>query len=103
MVLVEAAAAGKTGLGWSYASPAAATLIRGQLADEVAGCDAMDIPRAWETMIRSIRNQGRPGVGSMAVAAVDIALWDLKARLFDVSLVSLLGGARDSVPIYGSG
>ena len=103
VVLVEASAGGAIGLGWSYAAAAAATLIRDQLASVVMGCDAMDIPRAWEAMIRSIRNQGRPGIGSMAVAAVDIALWDLKARLLDLPLVALLGAARDGVPVYGSG
>jgi len=39
----------------------------------------------------------------MAIAAVDAALWDLKARLFDVALVTLLGAARKAAPIYGSG
>jgi L-alanine-DL-glutamate epimerase-like enolase superfamily enzyme len=63
----------------------------------------MEIPGIWEAMIRSIRNQGRPGIGSMAVAAVDIALWDLKARLLDLSLAALLGAVRDGVLVYGSG
>src|SRR5947209_1024370 len=54
-------------------------------------------------MVRAIRNLGRPGVCSMAVAAVDGALWDLKARLLDLPLVSLLGAARTAVPVYGSG
>jgi L-alanine-DL-glutamate epimerase-like enolase superfamily enzyme len=39
----------------------------------------------------------------MAIAAVDNALWDLKARLLDIPLVSLLGAARDEIAIYGSG
>jgi L-alanine-DL-glutamate epimerase-like enolase superfamily enzyme len=39
----------------------------------------------------------------MAIAAVDVALWDLKARLLDLSLVTLLGAAHDAVPVYGSG
>jgi L-alanine-DL-glutamate epimerase-like enolase superfamily enzyme len=54
-------------------------------------------------MIREIRNLGRPGVVSMAVAAVDAALWDLKARLLNLPLVALLGVARERAPIYGSG
>jgi L-alanine-DL-glutamate epimerase-like enolase superfamily enzyme len=103
VVLVEASAGGRLGIGWSYAATAAATLIHDHLTQVAIGCDAMDIPRAWDAMIRSIRNQGRPGIGSMAVAAVDIALWDLKARLLDLPLVTLLGAARDGVPVYGSG
>jgi len=46
---------------------------------------------------------GRPGIASMAIAAVDAALWDLKARLLDVALVTLLGAVRKAAPIYGSG
>ena len=54
-------------------------------------------------MASRIRNLGRPGVVSMAISAVDIALWDLKARLLNLPLVTLLGAVRDSVSIYGSG
>jgi len=60
-------------------------------------------PEAWDAMVASIRNLGRPGISSMAIAAVDNALWDLKARLLDVPLVQLLGAARDAIPVYGSG
>ena len=63
----------------------------------------MDVPGAWAAMVHSIRNLGRPGIASMAISAVDVALWDLKARLLDLPLVPLLGAARDAVPIYGSG
>jgi L-alanine-DL-glutamate epimerase-like enolase superfamily enzyme len=54
-------------------------------------------------MVQAIRNLGRPGISSMGISAVDIALWDLKARLLEVPLVSLLGRVRDHVPVYGSG
>ena len=54
-------------------------------------------------MVAAIRNLGRPGISSMAIAAVDNALWDLKARILDLPLVSLLGQVRTAVPIYGSG
>src|SRR5439155_2995744 len=57
----------------------------------------------WEEMGRALRNAGRPGVGAMAVAAVDIALWDLRARLLGLSLVDAIGRTRESVPVYGSG
>jgi L-alanine-DL-glutamate epimerase-like enolase superfamily enzyme len=54
-------------------------------------------------MVRAIRNHGRPGVVSMSIAAVDTALWDLKARLLGVPLARLLGLVREAVPVYGSG
>lgn len=103
MVLVEASAGGRCGLGFTYAGAAAARVITDQLAPVVTGTDAMDVPGAWAAMVRAIRNQGRPGICSMAIAAVDAALWDLKAKLLDVALVTLLGAIRDAVPIYGSG
>jgi L-alanine-DL-glutamate epimerase-like enolase superfamily enzyme len=63
----------------------------------------MDVTGSWVAMTRAIRNQGRPGIASMAIAAVDAALWDVKARLLDLPLVTLLGAVRDAVPVYGSG
>jgi L-alanine-DL-glutamate epimerase-like enolase superfamily enzyme len=54
-------------------------------------------------MVHAIRNLGRPGVCSMAISAVDAALWDLKARLLELPLCYLLGAVRESVPVYGSG
>src|SRR3954468_9001183 len=81
LVLVEATAGGRTGLGYSYADAATAVLIRESLAEVVRGRDAMGVPGAWSAMVESARNLGRPGVASMAISAVDSALWDLKGRL----------------------
>lgn len=103
LVLVEATAGGARGLGYTYADSATATLIRDALAQVVAGRSAFDTPGAWMAMVQRIRNLGRPGVVSMAISAVDVALWDLKARLLDLPLCSLLGRARETVPVYGSG
>jgi L-alanine-DL-glutamate epimerase-like enolase superfamily enzyme len=103
IVLVEASGGGARGLGYTYADTATGELVRDKLAGVAQGRDAMSPPGTWEAMIREIRNLGRPGVVSMAVAAVDAALWDLKARLLNLPLVALLCAARDSAPIYGSG
>jgi L-alanine-DL-glutamate epimerase-like enolase superfamily enzyme len=103
MVLVEATAGGKCGIGYTYADTATARLINELLKEIVIGQDAMAVPGIWMQMVQAIRNLGRPGISSMAIAAVDAALWDLKARLFDVALVTLLGQVRESAPIYGSG
>ena len=54
-------------------------------------------------MWHDVRNIGQTGVVAMAVSAVDVALWDLKARLLDVPLVVALDAVHDTVPIYGSG
>jgi L-alanine-DL-glutamate epimerase-like enolase superfamily enzyme len=103
VVLVEVKGGGSSGTGYSYADQAAAGLIRDLLSGEVEGRSAMDVSGCWTAMVRAIRNLGRPGIASMAIAAVDIALWDLKAKLLDVPLVELLGGVRREVAAYGSG
>ena len=103
VVVATADAGGERGLGWSYASAAAQTVITEMLADVVTGRDAFDIPGTAEAMARQVRNIGRPGVAATAISAVDIALWDLKARLLGQPLTGLLGRALDEVPVYGSG
>jgi L-alanine-DL-glutamate epimerase-like enolase superfamily enzyme len=103
LVLVEATAGGVRGLGYTYADTATAQLIKDRLAAVVVGREAMAVPGTWTAMVAAIRNLGRPGIASMAIAAVDAALWDVKARLLDLPLVTLLGMVRDSVPVYGSG
>src|SRR4029077_9998010 len=92
-----------TGIGWTYAAAAARKVITGVLAGVVTGRSALDVPGAAEAMARAARNIGRPGIAATAISAVDIALWDLKARLLGASVAHLLGQARDSVPVYGSG
>jgi L-alanine-DL-glutamate epimerase-like enolase superfamily enzyme len=103
LVFVEVSAAGQSGLGFSYAAGAAAALVRELLRDAVVGMDALSPPAAWQRMRSAVRNIGYPGVASSAISAVDIALWDLKARLRDMPLSSLLGRVRETVPVYGSG
>jgi L-alanine-DL-glutamate epimerase-like enolase superfamily enzyme len=103
LVLVRAKAGGKQGLGYTYADTATAHLIQHVLAKVVEGRDAMSVTATWEAMVDRIRNLGRPGIVSMAISAVDSALWDLKACLLNLPLVTLLGAVRDAVPIYGSG
>ncbi|HTI13757.1 MAG TPA: enolase C-terminal domain-like protein [Dictyobacter sp.] len=103
LVLVEIHAGGKVGTGYTYADVATGKVIESMLADVVLGRDALNIPACWHAMIGAIRNLGRPGISSMAIAAVDTALWDLKARLLNMALVTLLGAAHEAVPIYGSG
>jgi L-alanine-DL-glutamate epimerase-like enolase superfamily enzyme len=94
---------GVRGVGYAVADPATGLLARETLVDEVLGRDVRDSAGCWEAMVRRIRNLGRPGIASMAIAAIDIALWDTKARALDLPLHRLLGPVRDTVPIYGSG
>jgi L-alanine-DL-glutamate epimerase-like enolase superfamily enzyme len=103
LVLAEVEAGGETGIGFSYTGAAAAGLITGPLKKAVEGLSAFDPPRAWAAMQHAVRNLGRSGLCATAVSAVDLALWDLKAKLHGLPLARLLGQARDAVPIYGSG
>lgn len=103
LLVVHADAAGHRGMGFSYTHPAAARIVEDTLAPAVLGADALAPPAAWQAMRTAVRNIGRQGVASAAMAAVDVALWDLAARLAELPVVTLLGRARDTVPVYGSG
>lgn len=102
-VVVQVAAGGLTGLGWTYSTSAAAMIIRDHLAEAVDGQSADNVGASFEAMRRACRNLGTRGLVMQAISAVDIALWDLKARAHDMSLSALLGRVRPAVPVYGSG
>jgi L-alanine-DL-glutamate epimerase-like enolase superfamily enzyme len=103
-VVVELHAAGAVGLGWTYTAPATAGVIEDQLRPVVLGSAAQAVPDLHEQMRRVCRNLGTRGLVGHAISAVDMALWDLKARLLDVPLAELLGARPGSTtPVYGSG
>ncbi len=99
MVVVEIA----SGLGYTYADASVAKLIESKLAPIVAEANVMDIPATFESMCRAVRNEGLRGSSMLAISAVDIALWDLKAKTLGVPVLDLLGAASDRVDVYGSG
>jgi L-alanine-DL-glutamate epimerase-like enolase superfamily enzyme len=103
LVVVHLSAGGVRGFGYTYADRAAAALIAGKLAPLLQRKDACDIPARHADMARELRNVGVPGVGAMAMSAIDAALWDAKAKLLGVPLAILLGRARDEIAAYGSG
>jgi len=103
ILVVEVEAGGARGLGYTYGPEAVGTLVDELLDEVVVGRDVLEVRAAWLAMGAALRNAGRPGIGSMALAAVDMALWDLKARLLDLPLARLLDAAHEEVPVYGSG
>jgi L-alanine-DL-glutamate epimerase-like enolase superfamily enzyme len=103
ILVVHARGNGATGIGYSYTHAAATDVVRGVLAPVVAGQPAAATGAAWKAMADALRNIGRPGLASAALSAVDVALWDLKARLLGVSVAALTPAVRAAVPVYGSG
>jgi L-alanine-DL-glutamate epimerase-like enolase superfamily enzyme len=103
LVLVSVRAGGQVGTGYTYAGTPVVTVVRSKLADALSGEDALQPPARWAQMQRAVRNLGKPGLAAEAISAVDIALWDVRARLLDEPLVIALGAVHDATPIYGSG
>jgi L-alanine-DL-glutamate epimerase-like enolase superfamily enzyme len=103
LVVAEVRADGHAGIGYTYCHPAAAQVIEAKLADVVEGADALMPERCWAQMQVQARQLGHAGIAAMAISAVDVALWDLKAKLLGVCLADALPRFHESVPIYGSG
>lgn len=103
MVLVEVRAGGATGIGYTYADAGAGDVVRDMLEDVLLHKDALQTGARYAEMYAKIRNNGREGLTSMAISAVDVALWDLKGKLLGAPVCTLLGAARGQVPVYGSG
>ncbi len=98
---------GAEGVGYTYAvnSGAAAfhALIEGYLAPLLVGQDPARIEHLWQQMWWKVHYSGRGGHATSAISAVDIALWDLKARRLDTPLWRLLGGFDPQVAVYAGG
>jgi len=103
LVYVEIVAAATTGIGYTYADESTATLIQSTFRELLIGKDAFEIRSIWNALYGVTRNLGESGITSMAVSAVDVALWDLKGKALGVSSALLLGAVRERVAIYGSG
>ncbi|HUZ94526.1 MAG TPA: enolase C-terminal domain-like protein [Edaphobacter sp.] len=103
MVLVTLESGHHQGLGYTYADVATGKLVETLLEMVVTGCDVFSHGAILQSMYRHVRNLGETGITMMAIAAIDNALWDLRARLLNIPLVSLLGMVRESIPVYGSG
>lgn len=103
IVLVFLSARDMQGIGYSYTNAGARSVIEDTLKSCIIGKDPLDTNACWIEMCRAIRNEGDSGLAMTAVSAVDVALWDLKAKLMDVPLAALLGPARKKIPVYGSG
>lgn len=79
-----------------------ATIVK-DLAPRLLGERADTIEALWKKMWWATHYGGRAGAAIMAISALDIALWDMKARRFGVPLWTLLGGHDPKVPCYAGG
>ncbi|GAA2410640.1 L-talarate/galactarate dehydratase [Actinomadura vinacea] len=96
---------GHEGLGFSYSKRAGGPGLYAharEIAPELIGEDPNDIARLWDKMIWAGASVGRSGLAAQAIAAFDVALWDLKARRAGLPLAKLLGAHRDSVDCYNT-
>ena len=103
LILVEIEAGNKTGIGYTYSDEATAFLIHKKLKELVLQKNALDIQGINFFLMQQIRNSGTCGITMMAISAIDNALWDLKAKIFDVPLCKLIGQVKESMLVYGSG
>lgn len=88
---------------WPEASAAAAVLIA-KLGELLVGRDPVDISTLWDDLHQETWWYGNGGIASMAIAGLDIALWDLKGKLLGVSVLELLGGpVKKELPGIASG
>src|SRR5207249_6037503 len=100
-------AEGAEGVGYTYTVGAGggavhALLVR-DLTPLVIGRDAERIEEIWQAMWWALHYGGRGGAQALAMSAVDIALWDLRARRQERPLWRVLGGFDPRVPCYAGG
>lgn len=98
---------GHEGVGYTCTVDSGGTaieaLVRDYLAPRLAGKDAARINELWQQLWWAVHYGGRGGQASLAIAALDIALWDLAARRAGAPLWQHLGGFDPAVPCYAGG
>ena len=94
---------GPIGLGMAPGQRAIREVIHQNLSGVLVGQDPFMIEKLWQDMFWRVRGFGRKGIAFQAIAAIGIALWDLKGKILNQPIYRLLGPAHESVPIYGSG
>ncbi|MBB6352120.1 L-alanine-DL-glutamate epimerase-like enolase superfamily enzyme [Nonomuraea muscovyensis] len=99
------AESGHRGFGFGYSKRAGGPgqyAHAREIAPDLLGEDPSDIARLWDKLVWAGASVGRSGLSTQAIAALDIALWDLKARRAGLPLAKLLGAHRDSVRCYNT-
>ena len=97
-------AAGVSGWGMTgiTQAPVIDRIINQVAKDVVLGCDPLDTEAIWEKLYWTLSPRGQTGYASHAIAAIDVALWDIKGKILGQPIWKLLGGARAKVPVYAT-
>jgi L-alanine-DL-glutamate epimerase-like enolase superfamily enzyme len=99
-----ACADGATGTGYAYTigtgGSSVVALLRDHLAPLLVGEDAADVERLWKRLFFHTHATAVGAITSLALAAIDTALWDLRCRRAGLPLWQMAGGAQRSVPVY---
>ena len=103
LIICEIHAGETIGLGYTYGNQATAAVIDHLAEKCLLRQSALDVSGLHAAMLRQVRNDGSRGIASMAISALDVALWDLKAKVLQCSVVDLLGVVTPGVSVYGSG
>ena len=95
---------GVQGAGYSYTigqgGPAIMSLLLDTLTPQLIGQDAENIERIWRSLLFSTHATAVGAITSLALAAIDTALWDLRCKRAQLPLYKLLGGSKERVPMY---
>ena len=99
---------GAEGLGFTYTvgktgGSAVLAMVLDDLVPILHGADPRNIEQLWDRMWWHLHYVGRGGIASFAISAVDIALWDLRAKLAEEPLWRLLGGQDPRAQVYAGG
>ena len=94
---------GQYGFGATQFGGPVATLISDHLGPSLIGEDCLAFDRLADLMFRLTKPYGSAGIASCAVSAIDLALWDLRGKIFDQPVYRLLGGEQRSVECYATG
>lgn len=96
---------GAIGEGFSWTPSIGARAVQAMIDDDLAPFlqGRPSSPEVWDQAWAHVHEAGGGGVTTIALAGVDLALWDLQARRRSLSLTDLLGRRHDRLPVYGSG
>jgi L-alanine-DL-glutamate epimerase-like enolase superfamily enzyme len=107
LITLDLHAEGLTGHGYAYTIGRGGRAVRSLIDEDIVplilGQDAVDIHGLWELMWQRLLYVGRGGLAAFAIAAIDVALWDLYGVREGKPLYALLGAGAREVPVYGSG